>query len=192
VVWSAVPAIQWCSLRWDQICPRLVVRCLAAMERPVTVCREGMATCPLAAEATAIDARARDAGECPLAAEAGDASANEQDACPFTAETNEGGEFACPLSATAPGAATDPISTDEQAPTHHGRAYCLGDPTGGLGLRNHQPELTPPAALAPVVALAEIVTPDAPARWARPEPRARPPTRVWAILPPARAPPHQG
>lgn len=69
------------------------------------------------------------------------------------------------------------------------RAFCVGDPAGGVGLlRNAAPLLSAPAP-AVLVAAVEIAPPVS-QRLARVPPRAsRPPPRIAFLTPPARAPP---
>ena len=171
VLWSAVPAIRWCSLRWDQVCPQMVLRCVTVMAHVADTCQEP--ECPLARSS-------RGEGVAPAAAAAEEPECSAGGACPIAAETP------APEGSEARGSTT----SDANAPaTSHGRAYCLGDPVGGPGLRNRVARVAPPMPLALLVAVVALQPPANESHWPRPESNARPPTRSWAALPPIRAPP---
>src|SRR5258705_7401522 len=130
-LWTALPAVQWCTLRWDQV--RL--ECFARCER----------TTPAVAPC------ARAAGGCPLAAASGSAPCGAAESC--AAHGHAAG-----IHATAPAQAACPLSArwapglKRPASPAHGRAYCLGAPNGGLALRASAPSPDPAGTISALAA----------------------------------------
>jgi hypothetical protein len=118
-------------------------------------------------------------GGCPLArATSGSSSACANSAGSATRATSGG---AAPCEAPAPGA------------SHGRRAYCLEDPLSGRGLTEAGPRVHQPGPLRFVLAAVVVLPATESGRHGFvTEPRERGPTRSWAPLPPARAPPADG
>jgi hypothetical protein len=167
-LWAAVPAVQWCPFGWSRACAAPFPRCpnVAA----------ATATCGMPAAA----ACGADAGTC-MAAWAGEpdgrAAANgEPDARAADPAPS------CPLM-------TARLAREAGRGTRPVRAFCLGDPNGGAGMRTHAPafghEMGPAvgAVVASLAAPPRLVTSPVPQR------ASRPPEHPWSRRPPARAPP---
>ena len=104
--------------------------------------------------------------------------------CPLACENAP----ACPLKRPGGSAACAP---PVHAPAKHGRAYSLGDPAAGRGLKPAGPRLHAPEPLPVLAALVPAVpSPDVQiVRYSHLVPRERAPTETWMPVPRTRAPP---
>jgi hypothetical protein len=107
-------------------------------------------------------------------------------ALPTSAQQCETGSAACE-SGSCPLMGRCPVR--EQRPARAPN-YCVGDPTGGFGVRSAAPHVSNPHQVVATLTPAIDITPSpAPAQATRPELRARPPTRIPEARPPVRGPP---
>jgi hypothetical protein len=167
-LWAALPALQFCHFDWDQV--RL--ECFVAMS---AVDMGGMANAKIT------DHTGHRAHPVAPATESPAAQCGGESGCPYAAARHP-----------------DPIAYGScsrvDAPTgnsrSHHRAYCLGGPNGGAGVRPHAPRLIvqgpPPLVLAVSTALAN---PPRQIRRVTPQLAVRPPPRFWIRRPPVRGPP---
>jgi hypothetical protein len=167
-LWAALPALQFCHFGWDQLQPE----CVLAMSIDV-------APAPNATESTCDTHPNGDTSEpagTPCSASTG---------CPFAPENQR----STAVSLTHCARVDEDARASSPAP-HRGRAYCLGGPNGGTGVRPRPPRLiVGPAPPSILIASTAIANPPREIRRIAPQLAVRPPPRIWITRPPVRGPP---
>jgi hypothetical protein len=167
-LWAALPAIQVCALRWDQLSIEVLARCSVAAG--LSSDSLPAATSPCAA--AVLPAR-------------GAAPRSEPDPCREHARANGTG---CPYAATRD-PRPSPAASAHRARSS-ARAYCLSGLNGGLARYSPPPRLERVATVVAVIPGIEVTDRPVVRRLAFVRVvRARPPTEAWFRLPPSRAPP---
>ena len=175
-LWAALPALQFCRLGVSQVRPECVFGTYVAQ---AALSHES--ALPAADVAT----------PCSGASAPTSCSAASETSCPFAARCAPSSQAAGrdhPCTADCERVDARTHSSNHHA--HHARAFCLGGPNGGTGVRPHSPQLRthapPPAIVTATLALASLPHQT---RRVAPQLAVRPPPRLWITRAPIRGPP---